>query len=59
MRIAEQVGFFTGLGVVIAALGALAFGRVTAAPSITWFRAHGRANADADAEDEPTRPLVG
>jgi hypothetical protein len=33
MRIAEQVGFFTGLGVVVAALAAMAFGRVLSVPS--------------------------
>lgn len=35
MRIAEQVGFFTGLGVVVAALAAVAFGRVISVPSAT------------------------
>ena len=33
MRIAEQVGFFTGLGVVVAALAAVAFGRIWSLPS--------------------------
>lgn len=56
MRIAEQVGFFTGLGVVIVALAALAFGQVTAVPAIMVGR-H-RDQADADADDEATRPLV-
>jgi len=41
MRIAEQVGFFTGLGVVIAAIAAFAFGRIWSLPS------------DADAVIEP------
>jgi hypothetical protein len=31
----EQVGFFTGLGVVIVLLAAAAAGRVTAVPSVT------------------------
>src|SRR6266404_2841891 len=33
MRIAEQVGFFTGLGVVIAAIASFAFGRILSLPS--------------------------
>jgi len=32
MKIAEQVGFFTGLGVVVIALAAVAFGRVISLP---------------------------
>jgi hypothetical protein len=32
MRIAEQVGFFTGLGVVVAAIAAVAFGRLISLP---------------------------
>jgi hypothetical protein len=52
MRIAEQVGFFTGLGVVIVALAALAFGQVTGVPAIMAGRRRDRADADA------TRPLV-
>jgi hypothetical protein len=56
MRIAEQVGFFTGLGVVIAALAALAFGWVTATPAIMAGRHRDRADADTDAD--ATRPLV-
>jgi len=34
MRIAEQIGFFSGLGVVIVLLAALVAGRVTAVPSV-------------------------
>lgn len=33
MKIAEQVGFFTGLGVVVAALAAVAFGRIISVPA--------------------------
>jgi len=33
MRIAEQLGFFTGLGVVIVAVAAAAFGRIISLPS--------------------------
>jgi hypothetical protein len=56
MRIAEQVGFFTGLGVVIVALAALAFGQITAVPAILAGRHRDR--ADAEADEEATRPLV-
>ena len=34
-RTVEQVGFFTGLGVVIVAIAAAAAGRLTAVPSVT------------------------
>jgi hypothetical protein len=34
MRILEQVGFFTGLGIVIAAIAAVVAGRVTAVPGL-------------------------
>ena len=33
MRIAEQVGFYTGLGVVIVCIASFAFGRILALPS--------------------------
>jgi hypothetical protein len=33
MRIAEQVGFFTGLGIVIVAIASAAFGRINSLPS--------------------------
>jgi hypothetical protein len=33
MRIAEQIGFFTGLGVVIVAVAAAAFGRIISLPA--------------------------
>jgi len=35
MRVLEQVGFFTGLGVVIVLLAAAVAGRVTAVPGVT------------------------
>jgi hypothetical protein len=44
MRILEQVGFFTGLGVVIVMLAAVVAGRVTAVPRLV-------------AAAEPTMPL--
>lgn len=33
MRIAEQIGFFTGLGIVIVAVAAAAFGRIISLPA--------------------------
>jgi hypothetical protein len=55
IRIAEQVGFFTGLGVVIAALAALAFGHATALPVVVgrWTRTQ----ADDDAGNTVTQPI--
>ena len=35
MRVAEQVGFFTGLGVVIVMIAAAVAGRITAVPGVT------------------------
>ena len=35
MRVLEQVGFFTGLGLVIVLLAAAVAGRVTAVPGVT------------------------
>src|ERR1700739_3932338 len=35
MRVLEQVGFFTGLGIVIVLLAAVVAGRVTAVPGVT------------------------
>jgi hypothetical protein len=35
MRIAEQIGFFSGLGVVIVLIAAWAGGRITAVPSVS------------------------
>jgi hypothetical protein len=35
MRILEQVGFFTGLGIVIVLIAAMVAGRVTAVPGVT------------------------
>jgi peptidoglycan/LPS O-acetylase OafA/YrhL len=45
MRIAEQVGFFTGLGVVIVAIASAAFGRIISLP------------AEVVAEPAPTVPV--
>ena len=33
MRIAEQIGFFTGLGIVIVAIASAAFGRIISLPA--------------------------
>jgi hypothetical protein len=35
MKIAEQIGFFTGLGVVVIAIAAVAFGRIISLPTET------------------------
>jgi len=45
MRIAEQVGFFTGLGIVIVAIASAAFGRIISLP------------AEVVAEPAPTVPV--
>jgi hypothetical protein len=52
MKIAEQVGFFTGLGVVIAALASVAFGWVVSQPAVVV-----PAPRTALVEDEVTQPL--
>ncbi len=52
MKIAEQVGFFTGLGVVIAAFGALAFGVSAALPRVVV-----PAPRTALLEEETTQPI--
>ncbi len=60
MRIAEQVGFFTGLGVVIAALAAVAFGRVLSVPSAPVVGTVDSAPVDdAPAETETEAPSGG
>ena len=35
MRVVEQVGFFTGLGVVIVLIAAAVAGRITAVPGVS------------------------
>lgn len=52
MRIAEQVGIFTGLGVVIAAIAAFAFGRILSLPA----EAMG-IDRPVPAETQPTQPV--
>lgn len=53
LRTAEQLGFFTGLGVVIVALAALAFGYATAWPVVV-----GRTTlVDDPSADEVTTPI--
>src|SRR5260370_21742567 len=49
-RIAEQVGFFTGLGVVIVFIAAAAFGRVMSLPS------EAAPVTPVPAETQPTQP---
>ena len=63
MRIAEQVGFFTGLGVVIVAIASFAFGRiislpVEAAPVVAGTEVAGTETVPADSTGRPTRPTV-
>ncbi len=50
-RIAEQVGFFTGLGVVIVFIAAAAFGRVMSLPS------EAAPVTPVPAETQPTQPV--
>jgi hypothetical protein len=52
MRIAEQVGFFTGLGVVIAAIACFAFGRIWSLPSDA-----APVTEPVPAETQPTEPV--
>ncbi|HUN38137.1 MAG TPA: hypothetical protein VMU95_39605 [Trebonia sp.] len=54
MKIAEQLGFFTGLGVVIAALGALALGVVMAMPRVVVPSPR----TSLVEEDEATQPIA-
>jgi hypothetical protein len=54
MKIAEQVGFFTGLGVVIVCVASFAFGRMLSLPGYTMPDS----TRDLDANDEATQPLV-
>ena len=46
MRILEQIGFFSGLGVVIVLLAAVVAGRVTAVPGVPVVTPSGRAGVD-------------
>jgi len=54
MRIAEQVGFFTGLGVVIVCVASFAFGRILSVPG---YAAPIPAR-DFEDETEPTQPIA-
>jgi hypothetical protein len=54
MRIAEQAGFFTGLGVVTVCVASFAFGRIWSVPAAEIPVSRREAAADAE-----TRPLVG
>ena len=49
MRVAEQIGFFTGLGIALVLVAAAAAGRLTAVPGVS---------APAAYEPEPDRPTV-
>jgi len=52
MRIAEQVGFFTGVGGVIAAIASFAFGRIWSLPSDAT-----PVDEPVPAETQPTEPV--
>jgi peptidoglycan/LPS O-acetylase OafA/YrhL len=52
MRIGEQVGFFTGLGVVIAGIACFAFGRIWSLPSAAMA-----VSEPAPYETAPTEPV--
>jgi hypothetical protein len=54
MRIAEQVGFFTGLGVVIVCVASFAFGRVLSLPAYSMPIS----DREFEANDESTQPIA-
>ena len=54
MRIAEQVGFFTGLGVVIVCVASFAFGRILSLPAYTVPVP----DREFETNDESTQPIA-
>jgi hypothetical protein len=52
MRILEQVGFFTGLGIVIVMLAAMVAGRITAVPGLSVVDTRPVVPASREAVDE-------
>jgi hypothetical protein len=54
MRIAEQVGFYTGLGVVIVCVASFAFGRILSLPAYPAPVLAG----DIEADTESTQPIA-
>jgi hypothetical protein len=52
MRVAEQIGFFTGLGIVIVFFAALALGRFLSVPAVVAEPAN-----TVPVEPEPTQPV--
>jgi hypothetical protein len=54
MRIAEQLGFFTGLGVVVVGLAMMAFGRLSGLPRDVFAVTE----APAPTEEYPTQPVA-
>lgn len=56
LRVVEQIGFYTGLGIVIVFVAALALGRLSAVTVRDTLHAESRAAAMAAAESEPTVP---
>jgi len=59
MRVLEQVGFFTGLGLVIVLLAALAAGRVTAVPAVTAVVERPTVPASREPVDESETEVIG
>ncbi len=59
MRVLEQVGFFTGLGVVIVLFAAVVAGRVTAVPGVTAVTTRPTISARREAADESETEVIG
>jgi hypothetical protein len=61
MRVVEQVGFFTGLGIVIVLFAAMAAGRVTAVPGVTSSLVTERSTipASREAADDNETEVIG
>jgi hypothetical protein len=60
MRILEQVGFFTGLGIVIVLIAAAVAGRITAVPGVTSvMTARPTIPASRESVDESETEVIG
>jgi hypothetical protein len=60
MRVLEQVGFFTGLGVVIVLIAAAVAGRVTAVPGVTQvMTTRSTVPASREAAEESETEVIG
>jgi hypothetical protein len=58
MRIAEQVGFFTGLGIVIVAIASAAFGRIISLPAEVVAEPAPAVSAETAETTETTEPVA-